>query len=501
MVNLMRKYRQQLLSVVTVFIIVCFAWLYNDYRMGSGRDSGKMGTIYDSAIYLTDYQRGLRRLQMCQELQMFDLLGGLAGNSRTMDEAQKNFVFGSYVLHHEADALDAEPTDAEVLKAITAMPVFQTNGAFDKQKYELYTGRMASFGFTVDQIEAAVRDSLRMQKLKVLVSSTISSAPSELREAFAEENQKVEVSYVTLQEADFEKEIQVSDEDLKKAYEERKATFQTEQLRKVKYIAVTMSAEDEKKLQGADRAASLQTLVNKASDIAVAMTEKDAKIDEVAKKNGLTVGETPEFSRGAPPKELGGSSAATAAAFDKLTLEQPNSDPVASEKRNGYYIMQLTGITPPRQQTLEEVKAKLADQIKKERTSERIAAKATEVRTKIEAELKAGKTFAEAATAAGLTAEKIPAFSQAEPPKGEKLGLREAQNSVADLAEGQLSEIIPMRGGRLLVHLDKRLPIDEAAFEKEKANLAERFKGGREEVAFRLWFEERRKAANLKTAA
>lgn len=65
------------------------------------------------------------------------------------------------------------------------------------------------------------------------------------------------------------------------------------------------------------------------------------------------------------------------------------------------------------------------------------------------------------------------------------------------MAEGALGEVLAVRGGRVIFRVEKRQPVDEAAFEKEKASLAERFAGFQSETAFRLWFEERRKAANL----
>jgi hypothetical protein len=177
MTNLMRKYRQPLLFVVTTFTIISFVWLYNDYdRVNSGQ--GVVGRIYDREINLADYQHGLRRMQMCQELGMFELVGGLAGNARTMEEAQPNFVFGAYVLRHEAQALGLNPTEQEVADEVKAMPVFQTNGQFDKSKYDLYSQRLASLGFTQDQVLDAARDNLRVEKLKELVGTTLAPAQS-----------------------------------------------------------------------------------------------------------------------------------------------------------------------------------------------------------------------------------------------------------------------------------------------------------------------------------
>ena len=38
MVNLMRKYQQTLMLIITILVIIAFAWLYNDYEVGRGRD-------------------------------------------------------------------------------------------------------------------------------------------------------------------------------------------------------------------------------------------------------------------------------------------------------------------------------------------------------------------------------------------------------------------------------------------------------------------------------
>src|SRR5205814_1328697 len=108
-------------------------------------------------------------------------------------------------------------------------------------------------------------------------------------------------------------------------------------------------------------------LAKQAEDFSVAMAEKDAKLEDVAAKSGAKVEETAEFSRGTPPPELGGSPEAGMAAF-KLTTAQPNGDVVGTDR--GYYVIQLAGITPPRPQTFEEAKGRLADELKGDRARE-----------------------------------------------------------------------------------------------------------------------------------
>jgi len=71
--------------------------------------------------------------------------------------------------------------------------------------------------------------------------------------------------------------------------------------------------------------------------------------------------------------------------------------------KNGYFVIQLSGITAPRPLTFDEAKAELTATLKHEHAQEALNLKATEVRNKIEADMKTGKNFNEAAQAEGVS--------------------------------------------------------------------------------------------------
>jgi peptidyl-prolyl cis-trans isomerase D len=496
MVNLMRRYRQTLLLIITILVIISFSWFFTDYRRSGGHGENNVGTIYDRPVRLAEFERGLRRMQLLEALRMEQLVRSLTGMPRSEMEYQSNFVFNTYVLRHESDALGLTPTDAEVVEETKKMPIFQTEGGtFDPNRYSLVVQNIGGrLGFDASGIEEAVRDSLRFKKLNALFSSTISVSPATVREMFELRNQKTEVALVRLNRDDVAKTIQVSDEDLKKAFEERKDGLKTDEMRKVRYTSLLLS-EEEKKLSGPARGAAFQKLLDKANEITIEMTAKEAKFEDVAKKFGTEVKETPEFSQANPPADLGQSREVAEEVFTKLTMEQPNSDAIGTP--NGYYIVQLSGVTPARPLTFEEGKTKLAETLKNERVTEALDIKGKELRAKLDTELKAGKTFAEAAQAAGVTVETLPAFSFMEPPKPEVKGGQEIMGTAADVAVGQLSEVLPVDGGSVVFRVEKRHPIDEAAFEKEKPKLMELLAVRQAMSAFPLWLAERRKAANL----
>jgi parvulin-like peptidyl-prolyl isomerase len=260
----------------------------------------------------------------------------------------------------------------------------------------------------------------------------------------------------------------------------------------VKFVGFTLPTQ-EKPLEGKARIEEMQKLADKAGEFAIAMTEKDATLEKVAEKFMVQVQTTPEFSQEEPPKELGASDQVAQAAF-RLTKEEPNSDALSAE--NGYYVLQLAEVIPSRPLTFEEAKTKLEGELKDERAREALTLKATEVRNKIFEELKAGKSFADAAKAAGATPEAFPAFSMAEP-KMDQPDAREVMSTAMDLKVGEISPALPTATGSLLVYLDKKLPLDDSKFESEKQTISQNIARGHREGLFREWMKDRREEANI----
>ena len=131
-----------------------------------------------------------------------------------------------------------------------------------------------------------------------------------------------------------------------------------------------------------------------------------------------------------------------------------------------------------------------------ERGNEALGLKAAELRKKIEEAMKAGKSFADAAKEAGATPEPFPAFSQAEP-KMDQPDARDVMMRSSDLAVGELSDFVPTQTGGLLIYIDKRLPVDESNFDKEKTRIVEGIERMLTEAAFQQWLKERRGLAGL----
>lgn len=505
MVNLIRRFQKPLLIVIVILVIISYVIFYNMNATRGLPTSDSVATIYGRGVTHMQQEKAAMRFQVTFLLRMTDVLFALGGQEAAIaammgqdpgGAAVENYIWNSMVLRHEAEALGVTPSEAEIETAVKTTPAFQTNGQFDYNKYAIFNQNVLSHrGFTTADLQDVIADQIRVSKVRDLIGATTHASPAEVREIYVQRNQKSDISYIRLKLDDFKAAVPVSDEDVSKLFNERQATLKTDEKRKVRYVGFTLAAES-KAMTPKDRAQATQKLAERAQNLAIALTEKGASLESVAAQQQVAVAETPLFTQQDAPSELGRSEEAVQAAF-KLTEAEPHSDPVSAE--NGYFVMELSGTEPSRPMTLEEAKGLLTEQIKNERAQEAMNLKASELRTKIDAELKVGKSLEEAAQTAGVTVEKLPGFSLGDRSQGGDAPESSAIRSRApELKEGELSELVPTPTGGILVRVDKRLPIDEAAFEKEKVAETQRFERQQDAMLFMDWLRVRRNAAEIK---
>jgi len=499
MVHIFRRHQQPLMIGFTILTIITFAGFYTHTDFLDKGHAGRVAEIYGHNVTLAQAQRSARKADLAMQLRMGELYQSLAATSSPRD-AKENFIWNDLVLKHEAERLGLDPTDDEIVDATKAMEIFQTDGHYEPTKYNIITQiALNPRGFTPEDLSDLIGDDLRVKKIKALLGATLAPSESEIREAVNQMNEKTEASVVRFKFNDFLTAARVPEDEVKKLYEERKSSLKTDELRKVKFVDFTLpppAKPTDKPLAGKERAEALTKLQKTAEDFTVAMADKNAKFDEVAAKQGLKVQESSDFPATVAPGELGASREAAAAAF-KLTEQDPNSDVVEAPPK-GYYVLQLVHIDPPRQLSFDEARANLLESLKHDRAQEALTLKATEVRNKIEAALKAGKTFAAAAQELGVKAEDLPAFSQKES-KIEGPDAGEIVQTAAEMKEGQVSNVTPTSDGSIIIYVSKRLPIDEKQFAAAKPEVVDRLQEYQQIALFEEWLKLRRAAAQLKT--
>lgn len=493
MVNIFRRFQQPLLIILTVFVIIAFVVLYG----GPGTRLDKLGsdrvaTIYDRGVQPAEYSSIGRQFEICRMLGMFDLVIPLAQNARSMADVTDNYIWNTFVLRHEALKMGIQPTELQVTEAIQRMPAFQTAGQYDHSRYaQALQTVFAPRGMNSSHLEELVRDSIRMQAIRDMLSAGYGPSPDELEKAYSKQFQKVEAAVVRIPKEELAKQVKVSDEDLKGAYESRKDSLKTPEKRKVQFVAFVLPKRE--KDGPALNASDMQKVADQADDFASALLAEGAKFEEVAKRLGVEAKTLPAFGLGERLAELGNNPRTTAAAF-QLTPEKPFSDTLQTQE--GYVVLNLLEIQPSKPLTMAEAKEQLLESLKNDKVRETLSLKAAEVRKQLEEALKAGKPFEQAAAATGFKAEVLEPFSRSDSKlKGEDATL--IQNSATELKPGQISSPLDGPAGPILVYVMKRQPVDPTDLEKQKETLLPMLETQRVDGLLSEWIDRQRTAAGL----
>ena len=497
MINVLRKYQQPVMILITIIIIIAFGWFFTPGNRSKAAPDRKI-QIYGRSYTQAELERKGLTFSVAMYAGLKDLIIGLTLGNPNGEQAGSDFIVNSFVLDHEAKRLGITVDDSEVADAIEKLPRFQTNSAFDPEKYRLFEENvLRPKGFTAERLHELVRDQIRLQKLVTLLGGTVEVTPAEFRSEYVLTHQKMHVALVPLDLATFKAAISPTEEEIKKVFTEREKTYTSPEKRTVRYVKIDLS-EAEKASKGKDLMDARQRLANRANDFGQDLLKEGASFEAVAKTYKLEVKTAPEFSEAEPPADLETVPQAAATAF-KLSEQEPLSD--ALPMGNGYCVLHLEKVTPSRQLTLEEAKPQVIDQIKTERAAAALTSKGNEVQAKITADLKAGKSFADAVKAAGQKVKDFPVFSLSEAQKlAEQPNAQEIVGNAVVLADGALSGWIPTANGGILVFLEKRDPIDEAQYQKDAATQIAALRERKGLITFLGWLQTRMQYANLQGA-
>jgi len=576
MMKLLRRHKDWLMIVIAILAIPFIFYFVRTPDYGAMKQ-GDLGQIYGRQLSQLEIDANARLGGLAQALGMSDFWETLSlrqpGNG-----GYGTFAVDLIVLRHEAERLGLRPSGAEIADVVRKLPVFQGESGFDITKFsDFVRNGLGPMGLGEEHIEQLARDEICLNEIKELLGAGVTISKDELDENFRRGYDKFFVSVIRFRSADFENDITIKDEDVQKYYDAHKSELKTDEKRKVEFVHLGLTEEpaeysdlpgplsqpaysstftnqfiqsliaatpfsfgsdmtaqrrgEQKTLTGPERIEALQKLADRATDFTQALLEKDAGFRQAAEKFQLSVHETGEFTAAAPDPKLKADPQLSAAAF-KLSVQEPNSDPV--QVADGYYILHLVGVTETRPLTMEEAKPKIVDAIKKSRTRELMSSKGPELANQLReaAKSSAGSDLQAAIQKAGVKAEKLPPFSlfeeettksqdnetnqskepkseqvsqgkepkneppsQSKEPKNEPPDLPMIKQAVAFLDAGEISDFVPSAEDGFIAILEKREPFADAKAGEKKAAFEKKLLDNKQRIVLYEWLHDRQQAA------
>ena len=456
--------------------------------------------------------------------------------------APMDFAINLIVLRDALEKHGIHASDDECRTAFRQLGSFQVEGQFDPERARSFEEQLGSMGFRINDVYEIIRDSLGYQKLQKTIAGNVVTNAKLTEQFYAATYQTVKAATIPFPLDTFKKAAQVSDEDIKKYFDENKDSYKTPEKRAVSYVFFPKpdtegkNAEDTVKLRnaygervnnfalaviapGADFDALVKKELEADKSAVPAPTAPEKKEPEAKKTEGEPKGGTPDkavaeakkdaapkqagaeftsvpaFSQDSPPEGLKDASELVTSIFLNVPDKHPVSDPVETEK--GYYIFKVTSVEAPKPEALKDVQGRIREVLVDQKAMETMQKAANDAKKKLEEAVKGGRKFEDVAKEAGFTPQMLPEFSPSTPPSDLSNG-REIAFEARSTPAGGFTKPLATESGLLLVHvLSKELrKRDDSA--TTKTTMAKSLDGMTRGDLFRAWFERRYSEASIK---
>jgi peptidyl-prolyl cis-trans isomerase D len=403
-------------AVMGVLIISFGVWGIADIFRGFGQST--LATVGHTEISITDF-----RQLYTEKLQQ---IGRQFGRPLTPDQARAfgldrqllQQTIAEAALDEEARRLGLAQSDAETMRMIFSDPNFKgVNGAFDPARFQ---STIRQFGYSEQRYVADQRRvSLRRQ-----IAGTISAGlepPKVLIEALSRfQNEQRSIEYIKLDATQAGPIDPPSPETLAGYFDDHKTQFRAPEYRKISFVAITpeelakwseVSDEDAKKLfeqrrdkLGTPEQRQLSQIVFPNAEEALTARNRIAagmSFEDLAKERGLNPSDV-DLGMVAKSAVIDPAIADAAFALPSGEVSQP------VQGKFGVALVKVGKIEPGVEPSYEA----LASNLKKEIATERARTKAAELRDKMEDERGGGAGVIEAAQKLGLAAVTIDAVDR-----------------------------------------------------------------------------------------
>ncbi len=501
MLEFFRRHRGAFLITLTIIIIISFS-VWGGWRTDSGYEKRAQITDVAITVYGKDYtigdvQRAQTSLQLAQSymqsyelpsmLMMLSSDGGFGGGGL-------NTLINLFVARHLMEDLGIRPSDAEARAALEKLPVLQENGKFDLSRAQRLEEIANSQGFESTDLLGIMKDTIGLQKLQDIVTKSYVASPLAAEKQYASSYHTFKGSKITFETEAFKKAATVTDDEIKKYYEENKENYKTLEKRAVSYVMFENPKDlDKKPLEERQKAQNQQVeRVNAFNKL----TASGVKFAEAAKQTKEKIETVPAFAQGEPPAALKTESNLIELIFARA--KDSKTQPEAIEGTSGWYVFDVTQIEESKQQELAEVKDKIKDTLLVQKADEARTKAVNETRTALNDALKAGKKIDDLVKEKKLTLEALPDIDIANPPQEVPNAFLIAREA-AKTAAGSISHAVDYDKGTLLIYVsakELRKRPDGADVRKNQVDSLSR----QERMSlFHSWFKKQHDAAKVVT--
>ncbi len=226
---MLRILRENARKIATGIFITFILFGVGSGVISSIRTGKNLAEVFGKKINSAQFENAYRTVYFSPRVQNL-----LAENEDVTPEMLENSTLQHIAFLHEAKKRKLKVSDEELSEAITAR--FSVDGQFQAEGYKYWVQR--NTGLTLGKYEEGVRNELLVQKLITGIRDLINVEDQEISDYFYKENRKIQVEYLKVAPTQFEEEIEFSNGDIVKYYQQNLGKFQTDKKYKFNFIIV-----------------------------------------------------------------------------------------------------------------------------------------------------------------------------------------------------------------------------------------------------------------------
>ncbi|MDF1860173.1 MAG: peptidyl-prolyl cis-trans isomerase [Verrucomicrobiales bacterium] len=496
MLTQIRHIQKGTLIVVTILIVIAFAFLYSDFDFVQGTVGGQdcVVKVYDRCYRQKEAAILSNHYDVAMRLGMYDFATVLFGEDRR-DDDRTNFIMSLVILRKEAERMGIEPTAAEIKAAIPTLPVFQqpwVNADIVKNNI------LGPNGFTDGDLAQLVKDYLSFQQLRELIGSGVAAVPSETERLYTKRNQRYHASLVNFDRSKYTEALKITEEEVKEYFEENSEELMSLPKRAFDYAHfIPNKLPDEATAEA--KANATRTFANAVNRAYADLAEDDSNFVEVAKRYEgkkadfeMKSGKYEPFAEEDASEDLKGNAELLKEIFSEVLQLDDVTIPI-SDGDGGYFVFHYAELVEPRPLTLDEARNAIQIALKAKKSNRIVSDAASEARAKLVEAIAGGKNFAEAAKDAGVEVEALPPFSAQEPP-ADRTDASLIISAAQEVSEKEVSSVVSLPDGKgyMLVYVDKIDIYEDENEDATKRSITASTEDSIKRSLFTAWFNQRR---------
>ncbi|MDF7826612.1 SurA N-terminal domain-containing protein [Pontiellaceae bacterium B12227] len=491
--------------VFAIFISIAFVGVYT----GSKSSGSQQRSQATSEVAGKLWGEEISRMEFGQAYQsvyvMYSMMTGRPLNiNDEVDEVLRRSAWQRLATLKKARQMGLTVTADQVVNLIKGERIFQNQqtGQYDANAYNAFIqGFLPRTGMSAKGFENMMSEQVLIQKASAAAAQGALVTEDEIKKAFHLYNDKLTVDYAALPRS-LAGTIEVSDEDAKKYFTENAEQFRLPKKRIVHLVEFnvsdytnTVEITDEiiaqiyegnkqryiipetatnavpeyrplEEVKGeifeiVSGDMSRRAAANAADAFVASLAGEGATFESEAEKAGLTiVANTPAFAATDRPRGVDPSAPFARAAFElELSPTQYYSDPVVGREK--VYVIALKKELPDFLPEFDVVKADVMVEAELAAIEKAYVEKSDAIHAEIEAALKNGTSFADAASKYSLNIQTTAPFNISSPIEGDFA--REIMAATVQFDKGTLVDLIDTNEEFLLAYIAEKEAADEAA--------------------------------------